>query len=107
MARYRYQVRSLAHNRCELHIASGRTRTYWAPFDGGYVCDVSEQPGQLGRQVCRGLSGTGSTLDWDARRPLAELIRHEARRTHVDSYTGVHWDAVDWMIDCDTADAIR
>jgi hypothetical protein len=45
-----------------------------APRNGGYVYD------QRGKQVCEQLGSMGVTLMWNARRPLADLIRREYRR---------------------------
>jgi len=67
-------------NRCVLRLSNGVEQHYWAPTQGGYVRNVTKQPGTLGPQVCEGLAGSGSTLAWSGNYPLAELIRREARR---------------------------
>lgn len=79
----RYQVIDHGTNRCILSFeVDGKRveREYWCPDGGGYVRQISEgRPGTLGRQICDGLSGSGSTLSWPATRPLAILIRRELR----------------------------
>lgn len=40
---------------------------------GGYVRDAK------GQQICRSLAYSGSTLSWDGKQPLVDLIRREYR----------------------------
>lgn len=79
-------IKSLGHNRCSVTADDkfdGRVTTeYWAPSSGGYVYDVTKQPGTLGRQVCDGLSNMGNTLRWSGTVPLVDLIRSEHRSEH-------------------------
>lgn len=81
---------SLDHNHCTLtrdeviHYADEvqterETIEYWAPSEGGYVRDVTVNPGTSGRQVCDGLSYQGNTLQWSGKVPLVNLIRAEHR----------------------------
>ena len=81
----RYQVATLPEGTVTLWYTdddSGavRHRIFWCPVDGGYVRDVSKNEGQLGYQVCKGLSFTGETLRCERRDELANLIRREMRR---------------------------
>lgn len=56
------------------------TRIFWVRDDKeGYVYDVTDKPGTLGRQVCRGMWYTGSTLMATAD-TLATVIRREMAR---------------------------
>ena len=80
--RTRIQTVFDAPNLCEVVIPEGDGKvvhtTYWAPSGGGYVRDVTTQPGTLGRQVCEGLSYMGNTLLWaPSHGPLVKLIRRE------------------------------
>lgn len=76
----RTKITKLEMNRVEVRDRNGDTRTYWAPGTGGYVRDVTHQPGTLGRQVCDGLATMGTTLSWNpANGPLVNLIRAEHR----------------------------
>ena len=54
-------------------------RVYWVPTDGGYVYDVTRQPGTSGQQVCDALQGMGHTL-MSSRAGLAHTVRRELRR---------------------------
>lgn len=45
---------------------------FFAPCDGGYV---RYNVGGSNRQICKGLSQTGSCLYWDGHNPLIDLIR--------------------------------
>ena len=83
-------IKSLGHNGCSvtaddefMHVdgpvTERVTTEYWAPASGGYVYDVTKQPGTLGRQVCDGLSNMGNTLRWSGTVPLVNLIRSEHR----------------------------
>lgn len=84
----RYRVVADGDNRATLHLRGGSVRHYWAPSRGGYVRQIDERhPGTLGWQVCDGLAGSGSTLTWSPGRPLADVIRREARR-YVDAIGG-------------------
>lgn len=58
------------------------TREFWAPHGGGYIRDVTHQPGTLGEQVCARLARRGSTLRWHPEQglTLADTIRREYRR---------------------------
>ena len=80
----RAKITDLGPNRCKLTEHDDdkyHVTTYWAPNEGGYVRDVSLQPGTLGRQVCYGLTYLGDTLTWvPGHERLVDLIRRERRR---------------------------
>lgn len=78
MARTRIED-STAANRCTLTSPDGEVTYYWAPMDGGYVRDVTRQPGTLGPQVCDRLAYTGNTLHWNGKGRLIDIIRREHR----------------------------
>lgn len=56
------------------HTGEMRTIVASAPHDGGYVRD------QSGNQLCEHLCSMGSTLTWNGRGTVADLIRREYRR---------------------------
>jgi len=51
-------------------------RIFWVPSGGGYVRDVSEQPGTLGPQVCEYLDSRGNTLTATPE-TLGRIVRRE------------------------------
>lgn len=55
------------------------TRTFWVPSHGGYVRDVTDQPGTLGPQVCECLDSMGRTLTATPE-TLPRVIRRELAR---------------------------
>jgi hypothetical protein len=73
----RVRISPSASNRATIRWTCGHETHYWCPDIGGYVRDVTHQPGTLGSQVCQRLEGMGDTLTWPMRRPLVELIRYE------------------------------
>ncbi len=74
----RTTIKALAHHRVlwtgEDEYGDVRSIEYFAPQGGGYV---KVDDGRHYPQVCRDLARTGSTLIWDGREPLVELIRRE------------------------------
>jgi hypothetical protein len=86
----RATIKSIDHNRCELtqdvNVLVGDqfkvmrgVYEYWAPSQGGYVYNVTLNPGTSGVQMCDGLSTMGNTLRWSGKVPLVNLIRAEYR----------------------------
>jgi hypothetical protein len=64
----------------EFGHGSDSIREFWVPTHGGYVYEVKgANHGVLGRQVCRRLSRTGSTL-WATPETLIDVIRTEYRK---------------------------
>ena len=91
----RYTLKADGDNRVTLTLIvdnKPKEINYWAPTNGGYVRDVSDpnRPGTLGHQVCEELTYSGSTLYWDGKHPLVDMVRRLARRK----------GAIDWMIEC-------
>ena len=79
----------LGYNKVQMKIPAEDgdiIRVFWADsayddkkegyiYKGGYVYDITHNPGTSGRQVCIGLSGNGDTLWWSGKEPLINLIR--------------------------------
>jgi hypothetical protein len=54
-------------------------RIFWVPAEGGYIHDVTEQPGTSGPQVCEGLGRAGNTL-MATPATLGRVVRRELAR---------------------------
>ena len=83
----RYTIQNDSENRCTLTLRTGEVLHFRAPPSGGYVRD------ETGSQWCGSLAGTGTTLHWDGRGQLADLVRSEAR-------TASGSRQIDGMLDC-------
>jgi len=52
----------------------------WRPTGGGYVRDITHQPGTLGQQVSEELQGSGSMMYCPKNGNLTDRIRRLVRR---------------------------
>lgn len=72
----RYRLTSICSNEAEVLVLATRERIrFWAPDGGGYVRDVTRQPGTLGQQVYDRRGERNATLSWSGRGTLARCIR--------------------------------
>jgi len=61
-------------------LARRTTRTYWCSDRGGYVYDVTDRPGTLGRQVSYALGGSGDMMEVPSPDDLPRAVRAAQRR---------------------------
>lgn len=65
-------VNKIADNEIQVRWLDGEWRTYWAPWDGGYIRDTTHQSGTLGRQISY---NSGHTLYWNGKSDMKEIIK--------------------------------
>jgi len=67
----------------EVYIDRVLFNVYWRPSGGGYVREVTRQPGTLGQQVTVGLDHTGSMWRAGADTHLTKALRRIVKRRTV------------------------
>jgi len=78
-----YKIIELAYNIATViyydHIFDDHKTVMYGGASGG-IYDITEFPGTLGQQICKGLHYVGNTLSWDDETPIVEILRKELRR---------------------------
>lgn len=76
----RYTYKDLGVNRCsitdnEQEIEYLKEVIYWAPSEGGYVHNVTFNPGVTGKQITWSGNNPSYTVYWDGKGRLIDLIK--------------------------------
>ena len=65
-------IKKIADNEVHVRKIDGEWQKYWAPFDGGYIRNITYAHGTLGRQITY---KSGAALYWNGKSDMQEIIK--------------------------------